>query len=126
MAVVTRNIHCCLERDHCKGNAWNPADEADNGEDCKDCEHDSSAPEMLVKVVDRGSNCQCDVQNPSDPDELLGEVLCGQKVCPGEDEADGEDECEQDDCVGVEREIVLGIIDASAAETVVFRVLVES
>ena len=125
MALVSSNIHGCLEHDYCEWNAWDPAPEAEGGKERKDHEHDPSAPEMLVEVVDCCSNCDCDVENASDPDELLSEVLRSEKVCPGEDESNGQDEGEQDDGVGIERKIVLRIVYSSTAKAVIFGVLVE-
>ena len=81
---------------------------------------------MLVEVVDCCSDRERDVQDARDPNELLCEMLCSQKVCPGEDEPNRKDKREQNDCVRVEREVVLSIVDSSSAEAVELRVLVQS
>jgi hypothetical protein len=94
VAMMTCHVHCCLEHHNGERYAWDPADETDDGEDCKDSKYDSRTPEMLVEVVDCRSNRQCDIQDPRDPNELLCEMLCSQKVCPGEDESNREDKRE--------------------------------
>ena len=92
--MMTRHIHCCLEHYNSERYAWDPADETDDGEDREDGKDDSCTPEMLVEVVDCRSNRQCDVQDPRDPNELLCEMLCSQKICPGEDEPNRKDKRE--------------------------------
>jgi hypothetical protein len=116
------DVHRRLEHHHCERDAWNPADEAYHCEDRKECEDDTGPPEMPVQVVYRGSYRQYAIQNPSEPYKLLGEGPCGQEVGPGENKADAEDEGEQDDGVGVQREIILTPIYAAAVERVVLRV----
>lgn len=125
MARMTCNIHRRLEHHNCERDARDPADEAEYSKDRKDSEDDPCAPQVFIEVIDSRSNCQADVQYPRDPDELLCEVLRSEEVCPGEGECDCQNECEQDDRVCVEREVVLSIVNSSSAEAVVFRILVE-
>jgi hypothetical protein len=94
MAMMTRDIHCSLQHDNREGYAWNPADEAENSEGRENGEDYSGTPQMFVEIVNRRSNSQANVQNPSDPDKLLGEVLRKEEVCPGEDESDGKNKGE--------------------------------
>jgi hypothetical protein len=82
MARMTCDIHCRLKHDNCEWDAWDPADETEDSEGRENGEHNPCTPQMFVEVVDRRSDRETDVQNPCDPDELFGEVLRGQEVCP--------------------------------------------
>ena len=49
---------------------------------------------MSHKVVDSGANAEEDVQNSSNPDELLCECASKGEVCPRQNQGDSEDENE--------------------------------
>ena len=70
---------------------------------------------MPREVVDCRPNTKDDIQDPCDPNELLGECARECEVSPGEDERDDQDEDEEDDGVRIEREVVACMVDSSAA-----------
>ena len=119
MSKGLSHIHCLLQHDHTEWNPWYPADKTDNGKDAEDGEHDSSRIIVLYEVVYRCSNTKDDVEYSRDPDELLCECSGESEISPGEDQCDDEDEYEEDDGVGVEGEIIAGIVDSSSIETFV-------
>jgi hypothetical protein len=117
--MLSRDVHAGLKHRHREGYTWNPADEAYDGEEGED---DPCHPEMLVQVIDCSANGECDVQNTGYPDELLCEGSGHKEVCPGESKCDADDENEEDKGVGVEGEVIIAVIDASAIEAFIFGV----
>ena len=49
---------------------------------------------MSHKIVDSGANAEKDIQNTSDPNELLCKCTGEGEVCPGQNQSDGEDKNE--------------------------------
>ena len=80
---------------------------------------------MAVEIVDACPDTENDVQDPRDPNELLGESSCGGEVGPRDDKCDDKDENKEDDGVGVEGEGVWSVIDASTIEAFVGSVALE-
>lgn len=119
------DIHCLLQHDDSKWDARNPADEADDGKDGEKGKDNASTPKAAVQIVDCCSNCKYAIQYPGNPHELFGEGSSGEEISPGKGECDTDDESEEDDCVGVEGEVVGGIVDAAAVEAMISRVAVE-
>lgn len=124
-ALHPRNIHCLLEHANRERDSGDPADEADNGEYCEDGEDNSGSPQMSDEVIYRCADGEDAVENSSQPNEELGEGSCSQKVCPREYKAHDKDEYKENDCVGVEGEIILVAIDSSTDQGMIFRVSVE-
>lgn len=74
---------------------------------------------MAVKVVNACPDAEDDMQDTGDPDELLCKSSCGGEVRPREGKGAYEDECEKDDGIGVEGEVVGSMVDAAAAVVLV-------
>ena len=125
MPVVRSDIHTSLQHDDRKWYPGNPAHEAYDGKDCKERKDDTSSPEMFVQVVYRRSDCEGNVQYTCNPDELLRKCSCSQEICPGKDQRDTEDESEQDESIGVEREVVASVVDATTTEAFVLAVFLD-
>ena len=113
-----------LQHDHTEWNPRYPTHEADDGKDTEQGEYHRGAVILLHEIIHGGADAEDDVQNPRDPDELLGEGAGEEEVGVGEDESGEEDEEEEGDGVGVEGEGVGGVVDAAAAEGVVGAVAV--
>lgn len=54
------------------------------------------------------------IQDTRDPDELLRERSSRQKITPRNDQGYQEDKDKEDDGVGIEGELVTGMVDATA------------
>lgn len=124
MAVAARNVHCRLQHEGREGNTRDPADEADDRENAEEQEHDSTSILLARDVVDTSRERKDNVEDARDPDEGLGEVTRAQKVQPREDESNAEDEDEENESVGIQGEIVGGIVDPATTETFVRGILV--
>lgn len=81
-------IHGLLQHDDAEGDSRDPADETDNAEDAEEGENHGCRVVMTIEVVDTCPDTECNVQNPGDPDELLGESSRSGKISPGKDEGD--------------------------------------
>lgn len=114
--VGPRHIDRRLQHDDTEGDAWDPADEADCREDAEDQEDDPGPPFFTDEIVDAGADGEDHVENPRDPDKLLGEISRPQEIRPREHNGDAEDKDEQDQRVGVEGEAVGRVVDAAAIE----------
>ena len=108
------NIHSLLQHDHTERNPWDPTYEAYDTKDTKQRKHNRGGVVVFNKIVDRSPNAKHDLQDPCNPDELLGEQARERKVTPGEDERDSEHEHEEHNRVGVERELVRIVVDGAA------------
>lgn len=106
VSMVSGNVHRGLEHQRAERDPRDPAYEADDGEDAKHEEDDTPAILPPRDVVDTRCECEDDVQDARHPDEELRKVAGAKEVRPGEGQRDAEDEDEQDESVGVEREVV--------------------
>lgn len=122
MTKALRYVHGLLQHDNAKWNPGDPADETDNTEDTEEGEDNGSRVIMAVKVVNACPDAEDDMQDTGDPDELLCEGSCGGEVSPGKSKGAYEDECEKNDGIGVEGEVVGSIVDAAAAKVLVGRI----
>ncbi len=125
MSVVLSDVHTCLQHQNGEWYARDPADKAEDCEDGEDCKDDTSAPQVFVEIVDSGSHRKSDVKYASQPDELLRECASSHEVSPGEDQRNTEHEYEEDESIGVEREIVAGVVNTTAAEALVLRITLD-
>ena len=80
--VMTGHVHDGLQHEDGEWNTWYPRDEADDVEDGQDEEKDGSGVVALSEEVDALTETKHDLQDPGDPDELLGEGSRKQKVRP--------------------------------------------
>ena len=85
-----------------------------NAKDTEDSEDHCGGIVVSHKVVDSSANTEKDIQDTSNPDELLGECTGKGEVCPGENQRDGENKNEQDDGIGVQREFIARIVYATS------------
>ena len=64
-------------------------------------EDDTTSILLSVKIIDRSCESKGNVQDPSDPNELLGERSCHCEISPRKHKGHDKDEGEQDDSVRV-------------------------
>ena len=125
MSIPTRDVHRRLQHHDTEWDPRNPAHEANHAKNRKQQEDNRGAVVMPREVVRCSREAKDDVQDASDPDELLGEVPREEKVGPRKEEGEHEHEGEEDDSVGIEGEGVGAAVDAAAIEEVVAIVALE-
>lgn len=106
-----------MQHDYAEGDSRNPGDKADDCEDREEKENNSARPVSSGQHVDGGRKSSDDMDDTSDPDELLGKCAGQPDVCITEYHGHGETESEENDSVGVEAEIVVAVIDTAAIES---------
>ena len=111
-----RHIHGLLQHDDAEWYSRDPADETNDGEDAEKGEHNRCGIVMFRKIVDCGSNAKDNMQDTCYPDELFGECTSQREVGPGENQSDKENKDEEDDSVGVEGELISGMVDSTTTE----------
>ena len=115
MSVLLRHINHSLQHEHTERDPRNPADEAEDVEDAEDQKDNTSRPVPPGKHVNGRHEAKYNVEDPSDPDKLLGELARRPDVRVTEDGSHAENECEKDNRVGIERKVVsIVAVDASA------------
>lgn len=107
MSVVLGNINNSLQHHNRKRNPRNPAYEADNVEDGEHQEHNSGSVLLSPEVKDRGPDTEDDLEDSSDPDNLLREFAYHGEVQEGEYECDGQNVGHQDNSKAVESDCVV-------------------
>lgn len=116
VSVLLAHIHARLEHQRREGDARYPRPEGEDEEDGEDGEHYSRTP-VLPPVVEHGrADGPADIEDARDPDELLREESREPDIRKGEDDGDDEDKHEEHNGVGVEREGVAPIVDATAVD----------
>jgi hypothetical protein len=126
MTVVFADINGRLEHQDRERDAGDPCVEAESHEQTKYEEDNAGRPVMLVEVEDGGPEGEADVQDACDPDECLGEDTGEPYVGIAQDNGNDQNEYEENDCVRIEGEVVLIVIDAAAGSVAIGCVTLES
>lgn len=84
----------CLQHYHTEGNSGNPGDEAYDSKYREEEEDNSTRPVLSRQHVNGGRKTSDDVDDTSDPDELLGERAGQPDVGVTEDHGHGKAESE--------------------------------
>lgn len=114
MSVPLRHVNHSLQHEYTERDPGNPADEAEDVENAEDQKDNASRPVPSGKHVNGRDKAKYNVEDAGDPDELLGELARRPDVRVAEDSSHAENECEKDNRVGIEREIVsIVAVDAS-------------
>lgn len=110
MAKLLRDVDRGLQHQDAEGNARNPADEAEDVEDTEYQEDDTTGPVTTREHVNRGHESKNDVEDTSDPDELLCEGARCPHVGVAKDGGHTKHESKQDYCVGVQTKVILAAV----------------
>lgn len=113
MAVLFRDIDGCLQHQNAEGNAWDPADKADHIEDAEQQEDNTARPVATRKHIESCDKSKDDVEDTGDPNELLREGARSPHVGVTKDGGHSKYKCKQDDCVGVQTEVISTTIYAT-------------
>lgn len=116
MSELLRHIDAGSQDEDGERDAWDPGYEADDGENGEEEEDDSTGIIFARQHVDGRYETEDDVENSSDPDELLCKLPCKPYVDITEDNRNQEHESKQHDGICREAKVVLGTIDTSAIE----------
>lgn len=73
MSIALGNVHARLEHQHTERDPRDPAHEAYDTEDREEHKDNSGRVVFLDEVEDGRADTKCDIQNASDPNELLCE-----------------------------------------------------
>lgn len=71
MSICLGDIHACLEHQHTERDSGYPADKAYYTEDSKEDKDDGGRVIFLDEVEDGGADAEQNIQDASDPYELL-------------------------------------------------------
>lgn len=113
VSVLLTDVNGRLQHQNAERYPSDPADEAQQAERGEKQEHDAAAPVLPTQHVNGSRKAPHDVQDASDPDELLCEEARQPDVYVGEDNSHCEHECEADDGVPIETEVVAASIDTA-------------
>ena len=94
------NIHDSLQDQDAERYARDPANEAEDVEDGENKKYDCGRVVVPCEVDHGSANAKDDLQDPSNPYELLGKNASKAEVNDAEDKRDAQDERKQNDGVG--------------------------